>query len=232
MEERKRKIIDFGEKWVASGFLGFREYYGSPFGTLLFALFETTARGDKGAILLFEKVCVKAGDKQKLPGYLQSVDLVTLAHAIGFYDGRMKKGGEGLLALHGKYHLGGLLSHIENPGVFYYELKKVDGFGGPQIRPWAACEMVRLWGLRTPPNLELAKRTKEKLGYLDLKPSDFKVEEYPCIDAAFEYIEYGGKSIIDIIGVKSLMEGIKKGTIPLPRDDKEGIIERFGKYDC
>lgn len=227
MEERKRKIIDFGKKWVASGFQGFREYYGSPFGTLLFALFETTARGDKGAISLFEKVRARAGGTKELPKYLQSEDLITLAHAIGFYDTRMEKGGKGLLELDRKFNLRGPLSHIENPRGFYNELKKVNGFGGKQIRPWAACELVRLWEFSPPLNLELAERTEEKLAYLDLKPSDFKVEEYPYVDAGFEYIGCNNKSIIDIIGVKALMEGIKMGTITRPANDKKAIIARF-----
>lgn len=232
MEERKRKIIDLGKKWVVSGFQGFCEYYGSPFGTLLFALFETTGRGDKRAMPWFEQVCNKAGGKERLPEYLQSVDLRRLATEIHFARDRMEKGGRGMLALHSKYDLKRPLSHIESPGMFYCELKKVCGFGGGEIGPWAGCELVRLWRLRTPPNLELAKRAVENLALLELKPSDFEVEEYPYVDAGFEYIGCNDKPIIDIIGVKALMEGIEKGTIPVPRDDKQAIVRRFGKYDC
>ncbi len=200
---KAKKLVGKGKEFLNKNKKKLKEFYGLPFNTLVFGLLESTGLGDERAIESFEKLKGLAGNKNRIPSFLAEKkdkgELDKLASEIGIRRDRFSKGIEEILRLDkqlNKRYKHDLkekdLKHVTNPEEFYNDLKKVHGFkDSKNIRPWIACELVRVWGLRPPKNLELPERTKENLKKIGLNPSMFDVEDYPYVDFFFEIDDSG-----------------------------------------
>jgi len=196
--EIKNKILEMGKEIIQSEGKKWKEETEIPFNAMLGALFGIRF-GDRHAKKCLDKLMVKAGGKRSIPNYLRSLKPEELKE---LFSSEIKTGLDlnivlesikGIMELDAKYNLRTeTLSHINDPDEFCDQLKKVKGFGGDEIGRWIVCEFVRTWELKSPSNLELPRSTLEILNALGLEPSDFKIEDYPYVDAAFETL--GSKS--------------------------------------